>query len=334
MQAIVYSQYGSADVLHVAEIEKPVAGDNEILIKNFATSVNYGDLIARHFKDVSVGEFNMPGLFWLIAKLSFGLKKPRNPVLGSEFSGEIEQTGKNVTEFKAGDPVFGYLGQKMGGYAEYIAISENDCVTLKPSNMNFKEAAVIPMGAVMAVHLLEKAGVTAGKKVLINGASGSIGSAAVQIAKNMGAEVYGVCGTARLEFVKTLGADKVIDYSKEDFTRKDERYDLVFDILGKSSFSKCKKVLNTNGIYFSVSFKSGKLLQMIWTSIKGGKKVMIALAPGGKADLIRVKELIEAGKIKTHIDKIFSMQQAAEAHRYIEEGHKKGNIVLTIADNS
>jgi NADPH:quinone reductase-like Zn-dependent oxidoreductase len=334
MQAIVYKQYGAADVLHIAEIDKPVPGDNQILIKTCATSVNYGDLVARHFSDVSPAEFNMPGLFWIIAKLSFGLKKPRNPILGSEFAGEIEQTGKNVSQFKKGDAVFGYLGQKMGAYAEYIVMSEKDCVTQKPANMNFKEAATIPMGAVMAIHLLEKAGLVAGQKVLINGASGSIGSAAVQIAKHLGAEVTGVCGNARMEFAKALGADKVIDYSKEDFTQSDDSYDLVFDILGKTSFAKCKRVLKSNGIYFSVSFKTGKLLQMIWTSIKGGKKVMIALAPGGKKDLLRVKELIEAGKIKTHIDKIFSMKEAAEAHRYVEEGHKKGNIILTITDNS
>jgi len=333
MKAIVYSEYGGPDVLKLTEIEKPIPGDNDILIKNYASSVNYGDLLARRFKEVTPAEFNMPSFFWFIAKLSFGLKKPKNPLLGSEFAGEVEKTGKNVTEFKEGDPVFGYLGQKMGAYAEYICMAAKDCVALKPSNMNYKEAATIPMGTVMAINLLQKAGITSGQKILVNGASGSIGSAAMQIARHFGAEVSGVCGTARTEFVRALGADHVIDYSKEDFTQNGQSYDLIFDILGKSSFAKCKNSLKENGIYLSVSFKAEKLLQMFWTSIRGGKKVLCLLAPGAKKDLLKIKELIEAGKIKTHMDKIFSMQQAAEAHRYVEDGQKKGNIVLSIADN-
>jgi NADPH:quinone reductase-like Zn-dependent oxidoreductase len=251
-------------------------------------------------------------------------------ILGSEFAGEIESMGKNVKQFKKGDPVFGFPGQRMGAYATYLCMPENGCVAIKPAGLSYEEAAVLPYGAVMALNLLRKMNIRPGQKVLINGASGGIGSAAVQIAKHhFKAEVTGVCGSPRLEFVKALGADKVIDYTKEDFTSNGDTYDLVFDILGRSSFSQCKGSLKPNGRYLLASFKMRQLLQMLWTR-RAGKRVICAIAPGSREDLNTVLELIEAGKIKPVIDKIFPMEQAAEAHKYLEEGNARGKIAITI----
>ena len=335
MKAIICTEYGPPDVLQLKEVEKPAPKDNEILIRIYATSVNYGDLTARDFRNITPRQFNMPFLFWLIAKISFGLKKPNIKILGSEFAGEIEATGKDVKRFKKGDQVFGYLGQSMGAYAEYLCMPENGCMANKPANMTYEEAAVVPMGAIMALHLLrEKGNIQPGQKILVNGASGSIGSAAVQIAKAFGAEVTGVCGTPRLEFVKSLGADKVIDYTQEDFTQSGETYDLIFDVLGKGSFSRSKSSLSQNGRYLFASFKMKQLFQMLWTSMIGSKKVICALAPGSTEDLISVKDLIEAGKIKSVIDRSFPLEQSAEAHRYVETGHKKGHVVITVEHNS
>jgi NADPH:quinone reductase-like Zn-dependent oxidoreductase len=331
MKAIVYKAYGSPDVLHIEEVVKPAPKNNEVLIKNYATTVNFGDLMARNYKAVSPRQFNMLFLFWLMAKLSFGLNRPKNPILGSEFAGEVEAVGSAVTRFKPGDQVFGYLGPSMGAYAEYFCMPENGVLASKPANMTYEEASVVPYGAIMALNLLRKANLQPGQKVLINGASGGIGSAAVQIAKYFGAEVTGVCGTPRLGFVKSLGADHVIDYTVEDFTKNGESYDLIFDILGKSSFARCKKSLKPNGILLFASFKEKQLMQMLWTSRTGsGKRVICSIAPGSLEDLNSVKELMEAGKIKAIFDRCYPMEQAAEAHRYVEEGHKKGNVVITM----
>jgi NADPH:quinone reductase-like Zn-dependent oxidoreductase len=207
---------------------------------------------------------------------------------------------------------------------------EDGVLTTKPANMSYEEAAVVPYGAIMALNLLRKANIQPGQKVLIHGASGGIGSAAVQIARSFGAEVTGVCGTPRLEFVKSLGADKVVDYTREDFTRNGETYDLIFDILGKGSFSRFRNSLKPDGILLCASFKMKQLLQMLWTSFAGSRKVICAIAPGSTDDLIAVKELIEAGKIKAIIDRCYSLEQTAEAHRYVETGHKKGYIVITV----
>ena len=330
MRTIICTQYGSPDVLQLKEVEKPAPKDDEVLIRNHATSVNSGDLIARNFKGISPREFNMPFLFWLLAKVSFGLEKPNITILGSEFAGEIEVVGKDVKKFKPGDPVFGYLGQIMGTYSEYFCMPENGVLARKPANMNYEEAAVVPYGAIMALNLLRKANLQPGQKVLINGASGGIGSAAVQIARSFGAEVTGVCAAPRLAFVKSLGAARVIDYTKEDFTHNGETYDLIFDILGKSSFSRCQNSLKKKGRYLLASFKMKQLLQMLWTSFSGNQKVICAIAPGSTEDLNSVKELIEAGKIKAIIDRRFPLEQAAEAHRYVETGQKKGNVVITV----
>lgn len=334
MKATVITEYGSPDVLQLKEVEKPAPKDNEMLIRVYATSVNYGDIAARNFKEISPRQFNMPLLFWFFAKLFFGFRKPKVTILGSEFAGEIESAGKDVKSFKQGDQVFGYRGQSMGGYAEYLCMPEDGCVAIKPVNMTYEEAATVPYGAIMALGLLRKVNIQPGQKVLINGASGAIGSAAVQLVKShFGAEVTGVCSTPRLELVKSLGADKVIDYTKEDFTQSGETYDLIFDVLGKGSFSRCKSSLKPNGIYLFASFKMKQLVQMLWTSRTGGKRVICAIAPGSTEDLLSVKELIEAGKIKAFIDKRFPLEQAAEAHRYVEEGHKKGNVVITLEHN-
>jgi NADPH:quinone reductase-like Zn-dependent oxidoreductase len=273
----------------------------------------------------------MPAPLYLLARMSFGWNKPKINILGSELAGEVEAVGKDVTKFKVGDQVFAYLGMNMGANAKYVCIPESGTVALKPSNLSYEEAVTLPYGAVMATSLLGKANIQRGQKVLINGASGGIGSMAVQLAKHFGAEVTGVCSRPRLEFVKSLGADKVIDYSKEDFTQNGETYDLVFDILGRSSFSKLKRSLKPNGIYLLASFKIKALLQMLWTSIMGSKqKVICTFADETSESLVFVKGLVEEGKIKAIVDKCFPMEQAAEAHRYVEEGHKKGNVVITI----
>jgi NADPH:quinone reductase-like Zn-dependent oxidoreductase len=330
MKAIIYEEYGTPDVLQIKEIEKPAPKDNEILIRIYAASVNYGDLAARNFKNISPSEFNMPLLFWFMAKVYFGLSRPKRKILGSEFSGEVESIGKAVKNFKPGDAVFGYLGQKMGAYKEYLCIPENSCVTLKPANMSFEESAVIPYGSIMAFGLLKKLNIKSGDRVLIIGASGSIGSAAVQIAKNFGAIVTGVCGTNRTEYVKALGADKVIDYKKEDYTNSDEKYDLIFDVLGKGSIPKCKKILKHSGIHFLVSFKSGVLFQMLITSLFGSKKVKCSIAPGSLDDLKSIKKIIEEGKLKAIFEKSFQMEQIVQAHQHMESEDRKANVVISM----
>lgn len=334
MKAIVYTEYGSPNVLHLAEIPKPTPKDNEVLIRNRATTVNFGDLMARNYKAISPRQFNMLFLFWLLAKVSFGINRPKVNILGNEFAGEVEAVGSSVSRYKPGDPVFGCRGQNMGAYAEYFCVPENGVMAIKPANMSFSEAAVVPYGAIMALYLLRKVNLQPGQKVLINGASGGIGAAAVQIAKAIGAEVTGVCGTPRLAFVNSLGADHVIDYTVEDFTQNGESYDLIFDILGKTTFAHCKGSLKPNGILLYASFKMKQLVQMLWTSRSGsGKRVICAIAPGSLDDLNTAKELIEAGKIKAFIDRCYPMEQAAEAHRYVEEGRKRGSVVITMPSN-
>ncbi|TSA15743.1 NAD(P)-dependent alcohol dehydrogenase [bacterium] len=334
MKAIVCTKYGPPEVLQLKEVSKPAPKDNEVLIRVRATSVNFGDTMARNFKAITPREFNMLFLFWLMAKISFGLREPKTTILGSEFAGEIEAVGKDVKRFKKGDQVFGYPGQSFGAYAEYLCMPEDGVLAIKPANMTHEEAAVVPYGAIMALNLLRKMNIQPGQKVLVNGASGGIGSAAVQIAKHFGAEVTGVCGTPRLEFVKSLRADKVIDYTKDDFTKNGETYDLIFDILGKSSFSQCQSSLKPNGTLLFASFKMKQLFQMLRTSRAGTRKVICAIAPGSVEDLISVKELVETGKIKSIIDRRYPLEEAAEAHRYVEQGHKRGNVVITLEQNS
>lgn len=330
MKAVVHTQYGPPEVLHYEDVSKPVPKENELLVRVKAVSVNFGDLVARKIKQISPGEFHMPFLFWLMARISFGLGRPRNPILGSEFAGDVEAVGTDVTKFKPGDQVFGYRGQSMRANAEYVCIAEGGMVAIKPANVSYEQAAVIPYGAITALNLLRRVNIQPGHKVLINGASGSIGAAGVQLARHYGADVTGVCGTPRVAFVKSLGAEEVIDYTKEDFTQNGQTYDVIFDILGKSSFSRCKHSLKPNGRYLLASFKMKQLLQMVLTSMRGDKKVVCALAPERQEDLLTIKKLVEDGKIITNIDRHFPLEQAAAAHRYIEQGHKKGQIVLTV----
>jgi NADPH:quinone reductase-like Zn-dependent oxidoreductase len=331
MKAIVYTEYGSPNVLQLKEVAKPSPQDNEVLIRIHAAPVNFGDLLARNFKSVTPRKFSMPILLWLPARLAFGYNKPKKHILGSEFAGVVEAVGAAVTRFKPGDEVFGYRGQTMGAYAEYVCMPETGALASKPVNMSYAEAAAVPYGAIMALNLLRKANLQRGQKALINGASGGIGSAAVQLAKVYGADVTGVCGTPRLGFVKALGADHVIDYTREDFTQNGETYDLIFDILGKSSFSRCKNSLKPHGIYLLASFKMKHLFQMLWTKFVGNKKVICAMASEKAEDLEFIKGLIEAGKYKVIIDKDYPLEQAAEAHRYSEAGQKHGSVVMTVA---
>jgi NADPH:quinone reductase-like Zn-dependent oxidoreductase len=331
MKAIVYTEYGPPDVLRLEEVEKPAPQDDEILIRIHAVSVSTGDLMARNFGNITPGTFTMPAPLWLPTRMYFGWKKPKIRILGAELAGEVEAVGKDVKRFKKGDQVFGYPGQSMGAYAEYRCMPESGAVAIKPANMSYEEAAVVPYGGIMALNLLRKANVQPGHKVLINGASGGIGSMAVQLARHhFGAEVTGVCATPRLEFVKSLGADKVLDYTKEDFTQNGETYDLIFDILGKGSFSRAKNSLAPEGRYLYVSFKMKQVFQMLRTSLAGGQKVICALIPEKPDDLNTVRELAEAGKIKALIDRRFPLEQTAAAHRYVEQGQKQGPVVITV----
>lgn len=329
MKAIVFTEYGSPDVLHLKDVPKPNPKDNEILVRVYATPVNYGDLTARNFAN---SQFNMPAPLYLPARLSFGWNKPKVHILGSELAGEVETVGKAVTKFKPGDQIFAYVGMKMGANAEYICIPENGTVAIKPTNLSYEEAATLPYGAIMASSLLRKANLQPGQKALINGASGGIGSIAIQLARYFGAEVTGVCSAPRLDYVRSLGASKVIDYTQEDFTQNGETYDLVFDILGRSSFSRLKHSLEPNGIYLLASYKMKAILQMLWTAvIRSKQKVICGFAEEKAQDLVFIKELAEAGEIKTVIDRSFPLEQTAEAHRYVEAGRKKGSVVITLS---
>ncbi|MBL8134303.1 MAG: NAD(P)-dependent alcohol dehydrogenase [Anaerolineae bacterium] len=331
MKAVVYEQYGAPEVLHVAEIAKPTPKDGEILVKVHAATVGFGDLIARDFKRVTPRTFNMLGLFWLMAKLSFGVNAPRQPILGAEFAGEVEAVGGAVTRFKVGDAVFGYRGQNLGAYAEYLCVPADGMVEIKPANLTYEEAAAIPYGALTALNLLRKVDIKQGQKVLINGASGGIGSAALQLAKHFGAHVTGVAATPRLDLMRALGADKVLDYTQDDFTKSgDSTYDVIFDILGRSSFARAKKALKPDGRFLLASFKLKQLGQMIWTSWRGGKRVICALSSEKPADLTLIKELVEAGTLKVIIDRCYPLDQAAAAHRHAESGNRRGSIVLSM----
>ncbi len=330
MKAIVFTEYGSPHVLQLADVPTPTPKDGEVLVRVRATTVAYGDLLARRMGSVTSSEFNMPLPLLLPSRLAFGWSKPKVNILGSEFAGEVEAVGRTVTRFKPGDAVMGYRGQHMGAYAEYVCMAETGSLALKPSTMSFAQAATVPYGALMATDLLRWANIQPGHKALINGASGGIGSAALQLAKHYGAEVTGVCGGPRVEYVRALGADHVIDYTSEDFTRNGERYDLIFDVLGKSSFDRCRGSLAPGGVYLLASFKSKALLQMLRTKIAGREKVICALAGEKVENLAFVGKLAEAGEFRAIVDRCFPLEQAAEAHRYVESGSRAGPVVLTI----
>jgi NADPH:quinone reductase-like Zn-dependent oxidoreductase len=324
MKAIVCTKYGPPDVLQLKEVEKPTPRNNEVLIKIFATTVTSGDSRMR--------SFTVPLSFWLLARIALGLRKPKKTILGAELAGGIESAGKDVKLFKKGDQVFAYPGHNGGAYGEYICMPESGCLAIKPANMTFEEAAAIPFGGNTALHFLRKGNIQSEQKVLIYGASGSVGTFAVQLAKYFGAEVTGVCGTTNLELVTSLGADKVIDYTKEDFTKNGETYDVIFDVVGKSSFSGCMRSLKKEGIYLHAVATPAVMLRMRWASMLNGKKLIGGTAIPETENLIFLKELVEAGKIKPVIDRCYPLEQIAEAHRYVEKGHKKGNVVITVAE--
>ncbi len=326
MKAIIYTKYGPPDVLHLEEVEKPAPKDNEVLIKVHATSVTAGDCNARGFTFVPPG-------FGFLARLAFGLRKPKQPILGVELSGEIIEVGRDVKRFKNGDHVFG-ISIKYGVYAEYTCMTEDSCLVMKPVNLTFAEAASIPFGANTALYFLrDMAKLQPGQKVLIIGASGCTGVYAVQLAKYYGAEVTGVCSTRNLEMVRALGADHVIDYTREDFTRNSQTYDVILDMVpGKSSFARYKSSLKPNGLYLAGAGSLESFPQMAWTALTGGKKVIAGVSPDRTENLAFLKELLEAGKLIPVIDRCYPLEQTAEAHRYADTGRKRGSVVITILE--
>ncbi|MBN1359786.1 MAG: NAD(P)-dependent alcohol dehydrogenase [Sedimentisphaerales bacterium] len=323
MKAIVYERYGPPEVLRIDEVEKPVPGDDEVLIRVCATTVTTTDCTFRRGKPFP-------------SRLYTGLIRPKHAILGDEFAGEIDTVGTGVKRFKAGDQVFGTcVGH--GAYAEYICLSE-EAATLasKPSNLTYDEAVACCDGFLTALPFLrDKGKIRSGQKVVINGASGSVGTAAVQLANYFGAEVTGVCSTANLDLVRSLGADRVIDYTREDFTRNGRTFDIIFDTVGKVSFSRCKRALMGNGVFLEAAIGLAVLPQVLWTSRIGSKKAVIAatgLRPASERtkDLVFLRGLLESGQIKPVIDRRYPFEQIVEAHRYVEQGHKKGNVVITL----
>ena len=305
MKAIICSKYGPPDVLQLVEIEKPVPKQNEVLVKVQATTVTIGDVIMRS------GRHPDSTFYTIMLHIALGLRKPKNPILGMELAGEIEAVGKNVTRFKKGDAVFAStFSLKMGAYAEYKCFPENGVLAKKPANVSFAEAAAIPGGGMTALTVLRKANIQKGQSVLIYGASGAVGNIAVQLAAHYGAQVTGVCSTANMQWVKSLGAEKVIDYTQEDFTQSSARYDVIFDAVGKFSSARARKSLKKKGLYLNVMKDSGSKEKAEY--------------------LIFLKELYESGKLKTVIDRSYPFDKIQEAHTHVEKGHKKGNVVITM----
>ncbi|WP_152394551.1 NAD(P)-dependent alcohol dehydrogenase [Paenibacillus guangzhouensis] len=303
MKAIVCTKYGSADVLKLMDVDRPTPEDNEVLVKIHATSVTSGDARVRRFIS--------PLLLWIPMRLFLGVSKPRYAILGVEFAGEIEAVGRHVKRFKRGDQVYALNGMRFGAHAEYISMPEDGNIALKPKNTTYEEAAAIPFGGTTALHFFRKAKMKPGQNVLVYGASGSVGSSAIQLAKAMGADVTAVCSGTNSELVRRLGASHVIDYTKEDFARRGERYDVIFDAVGKTSRAVCKQALKPDGVFVTVNGQG-----------------MAKVTP---EDLIYLKALTEEGKLQAVIDRRYPLEQIPDAHRYVEQGHKKGNVIITVS---
>jgi NADPH:quinone reductase-like Zn-dependent oxidoreductase len=322
MKAILCESYGPPEVLKLGEVEKPIPKANELLIRVRATTVTVADSRIRAFR--------VPKSFWIPARLALGITKPRQPILGAELAGDVEEVGKDVKRFKKGDEVFAATLFRAGAYAEYISLPEDGPVAIRPANVTYEEAAAIPIGARTALRYLKAAGVGNGTKVLIYGASGSVGTYAVQLARHYGAEVTGVCGSRNLDLVRSIGAHKVIDYSIPGLARKLEMYDVICDAVDKLDFSLAIRHVKDNGVYMNVTmpFKS---LAMMWTAATTKKRVKVGENIPEKAeDLAELKGLVEAGVLKPVMDRIYRFEQIVEAHRYVDKGHKKGNVAITV----
>lgn len=319
MRAAVYRRYGASDVVQLEDAEKPVPENNEILVRVHATTVCAADWRLRKADP------------FIIARLMNGLLRPtRINILGMEFAGTIEQMGENATRFSVGDHIFGSTGFKFGAHAEYVCISQDRQMATIPNNASPEEAAAISFGGISALHFLRSGKIQAGQKALIYGASGSVGTFAVQLAKHFGAHVTGVCSTANLELVKSLGADKVVDYTREDFSAAGRVYDFIYDTVGKSGFWRCMNSLKQGGCYILAGPGLASVLGGVWATITGAGKVIGGVARSEPGDLSFLKELIEAGEIRPVIDRCYPLEEIAEAHRYVEAGHKKGNVVITL----
>jgi NADPH:quinone reductase-like Zn-dependent oxidoreductase len=330
MKAILMTKYGPPEVLELHEVEKPTPKDDEVLIRIHATTVTAGDCEMRSLK--------LPLGYQLMMRMGFGFRGPRNNKTGSELAGEIEAIGKDVKQFKVGDQVFGATGMGFGANAEYVCLPEVPGVMLggvaiKPANMTYEEAATVPFGGRDSLHFLRLGNIQKGQKILINGAGGSIGTFAIQLAKHYGAEVTAVDSTAKLDMLRSIGADHVVDYTQEDFTKSGEIYDVIFDVVGKVSFSRSAKSIKQNGTYLLANPVS-QLVQGLWTRMRSSKKVIMQTSSGTIADLIFLRELIEEGKLTTVIDRTYPLEQIVDAHRYVENGGKLGNVVITVAHNN
>jgi NADPH:quinone reductase-like Zn-dependent oxidoreductase len=325
MKAVLHTQYGSPDLLEFREVDKPAPKDNEVLIAIRATTVSTGDCNMRNFTFVTKS-------FLPIAKLMFGIGKPwKERVLGTELVGEVEAAGKGVTRFQPGDKVFASTGMAAGGHAQYACVPENGALAIKPASLSWDEAVAIPFGASTALYYLRDLGkIQAGQEVLIIGASGSIGSAGVQLAKHFGATVTAVCSGANGGLVTALGADKVIDYTKEDFSKNGQTYDLIFDVVGASTFDRCLNSLKSKGVFLSCIMGLNDWFRILWTSIIGGKKIKGGVAINNLERMSFIADLAGAGKLKPVIDRSYPLERIAEAFKYVEQGHKKGNVVIVV----
>jgi NADPH:quinone reductase-like Zn-dependent oxidoreductase len=322
MKAVVCTRYGPPDVLELREVERPVPKDDEVLVRVHATTAARGDCELRSLK--------LPLLLQVPVRVGFGFRGPRRKILGQELAGEVDSVGEAVTRFKKGDRVFAFTGFRLGGYAEYDCLPEKGLVAAMPANMSYEESAAVPVGGLHALHFLRRADIQPGRKVLIVGAGGSIGTFAVQLAKSSGAEVTGVDSGRKLDVVRSIGADHMVDYMKEDFTKRGETYDVIFDVIGKSEFSATFRCLNEKGTYLLGNPGLGQLIRVPLTSKKGGRKVIGGTVSYKVEELVALKELIEVGKVKSVIDRRYQLEQIVEAHRYVDEGQKIGNVVVSV----